>query len=150
MYSEPISHLPDPQRQSEFYDSVTVKRGIAWVLDTVIIAAFTLVVSFFFAITIIGILFIPLLTFAIGFVYRWWTIGSGSATWGMRTMSIELRDAYGRRLTNGQAFWHTIGFTLSVIIFPLQIVSVIMMFVSERGQGLTDHFLGTVALNRRH
>ena len=30
----------------------------------------------------------------------------------------------------------------------VQVVSVILMFTSSRGQGLTDHVLGTVAINR--
>ena len=33
-------------------------------------------------------------------------------------------------------------------IFPLQLVSIVLMLISDRKQGLTDHLLGTVALNR--
>jgi hypothetical protein len=31
----------------------------------------------------------------------------------------------------------------------LQVASVVLMLTSRRGQGLSDHVLGTVALNRR-
>ena len=39
MYTDaPYSQLPDPVRQSAFYDSVAIKRGVAWVIDTIIVA----------------------------------------------------------------------------------------------------------------
>jgi uncharacterized RDD family membrane protein YckC len=146
MYSEPMSHLPDPERQMAFYDGVTVKRGIAWVLDTVLIALITLPLA---ALSIVGLFFIPFIFFLVSFCYRWMTIAGGSATLGMRFMAIELRDAYGRRLDGTQAFLHTLGYTITISTFVLQLVSVIFMFINPRGQGLTDMVLGTVALNRR-
>jgi len=84
----------------------------------------------------------------IGFFYRWFTIANRSATWGMRMMSIELRDAAGHRLDSGTAFWHTAGYTFSVVTAPLQLVSIVMMALTARGQGLSDTVLGTVMLNR--
>ena len=47
------------------------------------------------------------------------------------------------------AFLHTTGFTLSCGMAPVQILSVILMLTTQRAQGLTDHVMGTVALNRR-
>ncbi|MEC8575989.1 MAG: RDD family protein, partial [Pseudomonadota bacterium] len=38
---------------------------------------------------------------------------------------------------------------ISVAIPVLQVISVLMMLTSSRGQGLTDALLGTVMLNRR-
>ena len=38
---------------------------------------------------------------------------------------------------------------LSVAIHLDPMVAIILMLTSPRGQGLTDHFLGTVMLNRR-
>ena len=67
----------------------------------------------------------------------------------MRLMAIELRDASGQRLDNGQALLHTLGYTVQWAVPILQVVSVVMMLVTERGQSLTDMVLGTVALNRR-
>lgn len=146
MYSEPLSHLPDPQRQAEFYEGVAFKRGIAWFVDSAIILAITLPIALF---TVVGLFFIPLFYIVIGFLYRWFTIASGSATWGMRLMAVELRDAYGRRLDGTQALLHTAGYSITMTTVILQIVSIGLMLFSERGQSLTDMFLGTTALNLR-
>lgn len=146
MYSEPMSHLPDPERQVAFYDGVTVKRGLAWVVDTVLIALITLPISVF---SIVGLFVLPLMFLIIGFLYRWMFIAGGSSTPGMRLMSIEFRNAHGARLDGGEAFFHTLGYTLISSTVILQLGSIVMMFVTERGQGLHDMLLGTVALNRR-
>lgn len=146
MYSDTFSHLPDPAMQPEFYADVTVKRAMAWIFDIVLIAVITLPIAL---ITIVGLFFIPMIWIAVGFVYRWATISGKSATLGMRLMSIELRDGFGNRLDPGQALLHTLGYTVSVSMFPVQLVSVVLMMLSERGQGLTDLVLGTVMLNRR-
>lgn len=147
MYTDPLSHLPDPQRQTAFYDGVTVKRGIAWVIDFVIVAMLVLPAILFTA--FIGLFFLPVLFLMIGFAYRVLTIAAGSATWGMRMMAIEFRNARGERLDLAKAFFHTLGYTVSISIPVVQAASIICMFVTERGQGLTDLALGTVALNRR-
>ncbi|ASP22113.1 RDD family protein [Antarctobacter heliothermus] len=147
MYSEPMSHLPDPERQVAFYDGVTVKRGLAWVVDTVLIALITLPISVF---SIVGLFILPLMFLIIGFLYRWMFIAGGSSTPGMRLMSIEFRNSHGARLDGGEAFLHTLGFTVISSTVILQLGSIVMMFVTERGQGLHDMLLGTVALNRRY
>ncbi len=146
MYSETFSHLPDPGMQPEFYADVTVKRGVAWFIDFLLIAVITLPLAL---VTIVGLFFIPVLWIVVGFAYRWATISGKSATLGMRVMAIELRDGFGNRLDPGQAFLHTLGYTVSVSVPIVQLVSVVFMFLSERGQGLTDMVLGTVMLNRR-
>jgi uncharacterized RDD family membrane protein YckC len=147
MMTDLHSTLPDPARQPEFYDSVTVKRGLAWAIDVVVICVLLIPVIVFTL--FIGLFFLPFLYAVVSFVYRVLTIAGGSATWGMRLMAIELRDAGGRRLDLGQAFLHTLGYTVSLAVAPLQLISVILMLVTERGQGATDLVLGTVALNRR-
>lgn len=139
-------HLPDPQTQPEFYEDVAMKRLIAFVLDTVLIAVITVLVVPFTAFT--GLFFFPFLMAAVGFVYRVITIANGSATLGMRLMAIEFRNASGARFDLGQAFLHTVGLNLSFAIMPLQLVSVVLMATTERGQGLTDHVMGSVAINR--
>ena len=145
-YSQTTDHLPDPERQAAFYDGVTIKRGIAWIIDTVIVGLVAAIVA---TLTILGWFVIPFVFLMVGFVYRWFTIAGGSATWGMRVMAIEFRDAQGQRLDSGQAFMHTLGYTISVSLPLIQFVSVVMMFIDERGRGLSDMVLGTVALNRR-
>lgn len=141
-----LDHRPDPDRQPEFYADVTIKRAMAWAVDIALIAAIALPTAVF---TIVGLFFIPLVWIVVSFLYRWLTIAGGSATWGMRMMSIELRDIRGERLDSGQAFAHTLGYMISMSIFPIQIVSVVLMALGARGQGLSDTVLGTVMLNRR-
>ncbi len=142
-----MRHLPDPLRQPEFYDSVPVKRLLAWIIDSFIILALSALAVVMTA--FIGAFFWVALYFLVGFGYRVVTIASGSATWGMRFAGIELRDATGRRLDLGMALAHTAGYTVSMMISPLQVISIVMMLTTARGQGLTDTILGTVMLNRR-
>ncbi|WP_299145657.1 RDD family protein [uncultured Tateyamaria sp.] len=140
-------HLADPITQPQFYRDVAGKRLMAWVVDTILVVLicllilpFTAFVAIFFFFGLIGV---------VGFVYRVITLATGSATWGMRLMAIEIRDATGARLDLGQAFLHTLGYTISWAVPPLQLVSIVLMATSNRGQGLTDMVLGTAALNRR-
>ena len=138
--------LPDPDRQSEFYADVPVKRLVAWVIDSIAIALLTgLVVVFTVG---LALFIIPLVFLGVGIAYRWITIARDSATPGMRMTAIELRSANGARLDGTTAGLHTLGYTVSVAIFPLQLVSIVMMLMSARKQGLTDHLLGTAAINR--
>ena len=139
-------NLPDPSTQPEFYQGVVFKRGLAWVIDAILIAILSALVLPFTAFT--GIFFFPGLMLVMGFFYRWFTLTGGSSTWGMRLMSIELREADGGRFSGSTAFWHTAGYTFSILVAPLQLISVLLMFVTSRGQGLTDHLLGTTAINR--
>ncbi len=138
--------LPDPIARPEFYAGVPLKRAAAWFVDIVIAGILTAIVVPFTAFT--GLFFLPLLFLMVGFLYRWVTIATGSATLGMRLMSIELRTRLGERFDSSAAFLHTAGHTISVSMFPLQLISVALMLISDRGQGLTDHVLGTAAINR--
>ena len=142
-----MTHLPDPDTQAQFYDGVAIKRLLAWIVDTILIALVALVIVPFTAFT--GIFFFPLLLLIVGFVYRTATLTGGSATWGMRLFAIEFRTMHGERFDLGTAFAHTLGYSISIAAFPAQAVSILLMLTTPRGQGLTDHVLGTVALNRR-
>lgn len=142
-----MTHLPDPEFQPQFYASVPAKRLLAWVVDTVLIVVFCILILPFTAFT--GLFFFPALIAVVGFIYRVVTLANGSATLGMRFAAIELRTAEGGRFDAGMAFAHTLGYTLSFMIAPLQLISVVMMATTARAQGLSDHVLGTVALNRR-
>lgn len=81
-------------------------------------------------------------------LYWWFTIASGSTTWGMRLMAIEFRDHGGGQFESSSALLHTLGFTVSVEVAPLQLISIIMICVTPRGQGLTDHLMRSAAINR--
>ncbi|MEM9552331.1 MAG: RDD family protein [Pseudomonadota bacterium] len=142
-----MPHLPDPETQPQFYAGVPTKRLVAWLVDTVLIVVLCLVILPFTAFT--GIFFFPFLVLVVGFAYRVVTLANGSATWGMRFAAIELRAADGSRFDLALAFWHTLGYTVSVSIPILQVISIVLMLTGDRGQGLTDNLLGTVALGRK-
>ena len=130
--------LPDPVTKPQFYTGVLAKRAAAWVFDVVLVGILCVIIMPFTVFT--ALLFFPFLMLVVGFIYRWFTIASKSSTWGMRLMGIELRDHDGLRLDSQSALMHTMA--------PLQLVSVLMMLLSDRKQGLTDHLLGTTAINK--
>ncbi|MGZ2257734.1 RDD family protein [Roseobacter sp. A03A-229] len=138
---------PDPQAQPDFYKDVPLKRLMAWAVDAILTIIACLVILPFTFFT--AIFFFPLLFLVVGFVYRMVTLANGSATWGMRLFAIELRKPDGERLDASTAFAHTLGYSVSCAAAPLQLISIVMMATTERGQGLTDHVLGTVMVNRR-
>lgn len=138
--------LPDPVLRPDFYAGIRSKRLVAWVLDVILIAALSAILLPFTVFT--ALFFFPAFMLIIGFFYRWFTLSTGSATWGMALMAIQLRQGDGQKLTGGTAFWHTVGYSLSIAMAPLQLVSVIMMCVTDRRQGLTDMILTTAAINR--
>lgn len=142
-----MNHLPDPDTQPDFYRSVTTKRFVAWLFDIAFISLLCTVAILFTA--FLGLFFLALIYAVVSFVYRVVTIANGSATLGMRFMGIELRDAFGERMDLGKALAHTAGYFVSMAFPVVQIISVIMMMTSARGQGLTDGFLGTVMINQR-
>ena len=138
--------LPDPVTKPQFYTGVLAKRAAAWVFDVVLVGILCVIIVPFSVFT--ALLFFPFLMLVVGFIYRWFTIASKSSTWGMRLMGIELRDHDGLRLDSQSALMHTAGYSFSMAMAPLQLVSVLMMLLSDRKQGLTDHLLGTTAINK--
>ncbi|MFX0544633.1 RDD family protein [Roseovarius sp. S1116L3] len=155
MYSPDPAHnsaaayggLPDPVAQPEFYAGVTMKRFLAWIVDSVMILIFCVVALI---LTLgIGFFFLPALMLAVGLVYRSATLARGSATWGMALMAIELRRHDGTRLDPMTAVIHTLCYSASMAFAIPQVISVLLMLVGGRGQGLTDVVLGTAAINRR-
>lgn len=138
--------LPDPDLQAEFYADVPLKRGLAWVVDMVLIGLLTLLIVPFTAFT--ALFFLPVLFLMVSFTYRVWSLAARSATPGMRLMAIEFRDRWGRKFDLGTAFLHTLGYTLTIATLVLQLLSIGLMLSSARRQGLSDLVLGTVAINR--
>ncbi|MCZ4351452.1 RDD family protein [Roseovarius aestuarii] len=146
-HSSPDWHTPDPSTQPEFYADVPLKRLLAWVIDSIIILLLSLLAVVLTA--FIGALFFPLLMLIVSFAYRIVTLSRGSATWGMRVMAIEFRTWRGERLDRSTAALHTLGYSFSLALVMPQVISVILMLTGPRAQGLTDHVLGTVAINRQ-
>ncbi len=138
--------LPDPDRHAAFYRGVPGRRALAWVADMVLTVALTALALPF---TGFLALFVLLPFYAvISFLMRWATLSAWSATPGMALAGVELRRFDGARLDGGTAFLHTLGYHLSWIVFPVQALSVVLMAVTARGQGLSDLALGTVAIRR--
>ena len=140
------TRLPNPDYHAEVYRDVTTKRFFAWVIDVVLIALIVMVLTVFSFLT--ALFFLPLLYGIVSFLYRWSTLTAGSATLGMRVMAIRILKADGSPLDGQTAFLHTLGYFISVVTFPLQLISIAMMLGTSRNQGLSDTLLGTVALNR--
>lgn len=138
--------LPDPARERAFYADVPAKRFVAFIADTVIILVFSLLALPLTA--FLGLYIFPVFMAVVGFLYRLTTLALSSSTWGMRLMAIELREADGLRLRPVTALLHVGGLYLSFAILPLQVVSVVLMAVLGRGQGLSDLILGTAMINR--
>jgi len=144
--AKPLWGLPDPDTQPQFYADVPTKRFIAWIFDSILIALLTALIVPFTAFT--ALFFLPVLYLTVGFFYRAMALARHSATPGMRLMAIEFRSRDGRRFDPVTAMIHTFGYTVSVSMMLPQVVSVLLMMITPRAQGLTDHLLGTAAMNR--
>lgn len=140
------TRLPDPEIEPTFYQGVLVKRGMAWVVDIVIITVLTTIAGI---LTLsVGFFLWPLFFLAIGALYRFATLASGSATWGMRLVGIELRGHDCGRFGPVEAVLHVSGYYASVFFVLPAIASVAAMAATGRRQGLTDLILGSAAINR--
>lgn len=139
-------NLPDPVSQSGFYDGVASKRLFAFIIDSLIIGILTAILIPLTA--FVALFFIAFTSLVISIIYRTISITSGSATPGMRMMGIEFRTHQGARLTSGMALVHTLLFHASLAAGLPQLISAALMATGKRGQGLSDHVLGTVAINR--
>lgn len=142
-----MTALPDPDTQQQFYDGVPLKRLLAWGIDMIVIVLMSLIIVPFTFFT--ALFFFPVLMLMVSFVYRVITLTTRSATWGMRLMAIECRDSRDRRFDFGHALLHTAGYSLSIGTALVQLVSMVLMVSTERGQGLTDLVLGTAVVNNR-
>ena len=140
------SALPDPVHDAGFYANVPAKRLFAWGVDVALTLGLTLLAIPLTAFT--GLFYLPLLWLLVSFLYRWGTLAGGSATWGMRLAAIEIRDRTGARLDGATAFLHTLLYSVAMGTFLIQLLSMVLMLVTDRRQGLHDMILGTAALNR--
>lgn len=145
--SVPMSHaLPDPEHDHVFYDGVPAKRLFAWIVDVIVVTASTFVLGLL-SLTLLWWVW-PLAYLTIDFLYRTLSIASGSATLGMRLMNIELRGSGGARLTRAEAVLHTLCYMVAAGFVILQLISVVMIALGPRHQGLHDLLIGSAAINR--
>ncbi|WP_010140422.1 RDD family protein [Oceanicola sp. S124] len=145
MHSAYPAPLPDPDYVPEAYDGVAMKRALAWVVDMLVIFAISALTIPFTA--FISIFFFPAVMLLVSFLYRWITVAGSGSTWGMRLFGIEFRHMDGGRFTGQDALLHVLGYTVSLAISPLQLISALMMCFTPYGQGLTDMVLNTTAVN---
>ena len=138
--------LPDPDADAQFYAGVPAKRLVAFIIDVVLVWGIAILVSL---LTLgVGFLILGFLIAVIDLIYRTMTIGSQSATIGMRLMGIELRTFGGDRFNTGHAFIHTLLFYAMLAFVIVQLISVIMMGGSRYGRGLHDFIVGSTMINR--
>jgi len=154
MYPDPPprylgNQLPDPDLDAQFYDGVTLKRFVAWVIDAIIIGILSVLASLVVGVMTLGLgfLLVPLIFVAVTFAYRGLTIATRSATWGMRLVGIELRNRAGNRLEPLQAFLHTAIFMALMATLLGWIITVICILSTHYRQGVPDLILGTTAIN---
>lgn len=144
---------PSPYEDAQFYDGVALRRFVAFLIDVCIsglIMAVIAVVGFIAGFLTFGLgwLVAFLLFISADFLYRWMTIGAGSATWGMAICGIELRDRRGERLDPGQALVHTAAYYISVALGVPILLNLLIMLVSPHRRLIHDFVLGTVMINR--
>ncbi|PID35069.1 MAG: hypothetical protein CR964_01675 [Rhodobacterales bacterium] len=96
----------------------------------------------------LGLPFAVFLFLLINFAYRVVTIASKGATLGMRLVAIELRTHRGTRPDLTIALLHTLGYSIAISMGPVQLISIVLMLTTPRGQGLHDMALGTAMINR--
>lgn len=140
------SALPDPQIRPEFYEGVATKRFLAWLIDVLVVAVMTGLVVLMTL--FLGLFILPVIWLVLDASYRTLTLSKHSATWGHRMMGLQYRDASGARLGFEQALMVTGGYLLSIAFILPQVLSVLAVLFSAKGQNLTDMVLGTAALNR--
>jgi uncharacterized RDD family membrane protein YckC len=142
--------LPDPEADRQFYAGVPSRRLAAWFFDFVIILAIALPAGLIFGLLTLGFGFalFPVILVCVSVAYRTATIASRSATWGMRFLGIEFRRHDGTRFDLATAFLHTLGYTVSMAFFVVQIVSCIAILTTRYGQSIPDLVLRTTVINR--
>lgn len=145
--SSAMTHaLPDPDHDPAFYEGVAAKRLFAWLLDVIVVTAVTFVLGL---LTLSLLWWVwPLVYLTVDFFYRAGTITQASATLGMRVMNLQLRGPGGARLSQGEAVLHTLAYMVAAAFVIIQLVSVAMMALGARHQGLHDLLIGSVAINR--
>ena len=140
------SSLPDPTLYPGYYAGVMTKRFFAWLVDIALIA---LITSVFASLPLfLGWFFWPLLFALVSFAYRTITLSRSSATLGMRVFNIELRNNAAEKLESSEAVVHTVAYMISMTFFFPQLISVLMMLLNDRGQGLNDMLAGVTAINK--
>lgn len=146
------AHAYDPVAEPQLFASVIRKRCVAFLIDVIVIAAFSLLG--FAAVAILGVLTLGLgwllfgLVFPIvGLGYNAFTIGGpNAATIGQRMMGLTVPMWYGGKVTPLIAAFHALLFWFSLVIFcPI----LLWAFFDPRKRCLHDILAGLLVINRR-
>ena len=142
--------LPDPIRDTQFYQGLPARRLVAFLIDFMVIAVLALLVTLLFGVATLGLGFALAAPIGavVGFLYRYFTIARASATPGMALVGVELRRRDGARFDGWEAAMHTALFTVMFMTVLPQIASVAMMAFGRDGRGLHDAALGSAMINR--
>ncbi|MFO1142499.1 MAG: RDD family protein [Amaricoccus sp.] len=146
----PMSGLPDPDLDRQFYAGVRVRRFVAWVADLVLVMLVGVPLAVAFGLLTLGFGFalFPLVLGGVGFLYRLATIGGASATWGMRFAGIEYRRGDGTRFDPTTTLVHTALYALCIAVPFLQLLSCLTVLFTRYRQGVPDLVVGTTAIVR--
>lgn len=146
----PLSGLPDPDLDRQFYDGVRTRRLFAWIADIAIILAMGVPLALLFGLVTLGFGFalFPVILLGVGFAYRTLTLAGRSATWGMRFTGIEFRRGDGSRFDLPMALMHTLLYAVAISVGFLQLVSCATIVATRYRQSVPDILLGTTAINR--
>lgn len=142
---------PDPIEFPQYYDGVSIKRIIAYVIDFIICALLGgvgLVVSSIIGIMSFGLLFAPLMVLLglIPFIYHTILIGSERcATVGMRFCGLRVYRLDGGRPEMLQAFIQTAIFFFTAP--PTSFLILLVSLFNTRRRCLHDILAGTLVLN---
>ncbi len=145
-YQDTNINFPDPVSHREFYADVTTKRLFAFIIDSVLITILAVIIVPLTA--FVALLFFGALSLIISLIYRIVTLSNRSATPGMRMMGIEFRTHKGERMSPGLAIAHTLLFTFSISMVLPQVISIILILTTAKGQSLNDLLLGTAVVNK--
>ena len=66
----------------------------------------------------------------------------------MLMTSIEIREHSGDKLARREAFWHSLAFAMLLSSDIGILVNLLVIGLTEKGQGLPDLLLGTAVFNR--
>ncbi len=142
---------PDPLDHPEFYQNVSGRRILAYLLDMVVVGVIFVVA--WVAFSIVGVLSFGLLSTPLSLLlacvplgYHTLLIGGpGSATWGMQLFRLEVRSFTGARPNFAQAGLMTVMFYATV--WSTGFLILIVALFNDRRRTLHDLLSGTVVIN---
>ena len=145
MHSDALSLHLDPETAPQFYAGVSVKRFFGWIIDAIVISSLIFIAGLL-TVTL-AFWFFPLAFVLLDFMYRVWTISTRSATWGMRITGIQLRNRGGLTVNTTEAVVHTLAYSVVLLSGGLNLLTMVLMIATPKGQGLHDLLTGTVMIN---